>query len=46
MQQLVILLKISSPSTCLGRLYAHRQELRLRFSNITTVATGQKYHRQ
>ena len=32
MQQLVILLEISSPSTCFGRLYAHRQEVRLRFT--------------
>ena len=31
MQQIVILLVISSPSTCFGRLYAHRQEVRLRF---------------
>jgi len=31
MQQLMILLVISSPSTCFGRLYAHRQEVRLRF---------------
>ena len=53
MQQLMILLVINSPSTCFGRLYAHRQEVRLRFhclsfsvllwlSNITTVTTGQK----
>jgi len=28
MQQLVILLVISSFSTCFGRLYAHRQEVR------------------
>jgi len=32
MQQTVILLIINSPSTCFGRLYAHRQEVRLRFS--------------
>jgi len=31
MQQLMILLVISSSSTCFGRLYAHRQEVRLRF---------------
>jgi len=31
MQQLMILLVIYSPSTCFGRLYAHRQEVRLRF---------------
>ena len=31
MQQLLILLVINSSSTCLGRLYAHRQEVRLRF---------------
>ena len=31
MQQIVILLVINSPSTCFGRLYAHRQEVRLRF---------------
>jgi len=30
MQQLMILLVISSSSTCFGRLYAHRQEVRLR----------------
>ena len=32
MQQLMILLVINSSSTCFGRLYAHRQEVRLRFS--------------
>ena len=31
MQKLVILLVINSPSTCFGRLYAHPQEVRLRF---------------
>ena len=31
MQQIVILLVVNSPSTCFGRLYAHRQEVRLRF---------------
>ena len=31
MQQLIILLVISSPSTCFGGLYAHRQEVRLLF---------------
>ena len=31
MQQLMILLVISSSSTCFGCLYAHRQEVRLRF---------------
>jgi hypothetical protein len=31
MQQLVILLVISFSSTCFGRLYVHRQEVRLRF---------------
>jgi len=31
MQQLVILLLINCSSTCFGRLYAHRQEVRLRF---------------
>ena len=47
----MILLVINSPSTCFGRLYAHHQEVRLRFhclsfsvllSNITTATTGQK----
>ena len=32
MQQIVILLVIKSPSTCFRRLYAHRQEVRLRFT--------------
>ena len=32
MQQLVILLVISFSSTCFGRLYAHRQEVRMHFS--------------
>jgi hypothetical protein len=32
MQQLVILFVINCSSTCFGRLYAHRQEVRLRFS--------------
>ena len=32
MQQLVILLVISCSSTCFGRLYAHHQEVRLRFT--------------
>ena len=31
MQQLMILLVINSSSTCFGRLYAHRQEVRQRF---------------
>ena len=31
MKQLMILLVINSSSTCFGRLYAHRQEVRLRF---------------
>jgi len=31
MQQIVILLVINSPSTYFGRLYAHRQKVRLRF---------------
>ena len=31
MQQLMILLVINSSETCFGRLYAHRQEVRLRF---------------
>ena len=31
MQQLVILLVINIPSTYFGRLYAHHQEVRLRF---------------
>ena len=31
MQQLMILLVINSSSTCFGRIYAHRQEVRLRF---------------
>ena len=34
MQLLVILLLISCSSTCFGRLYAHRQEVRLRFHCI------------
>ena len=45
MQQLVILLVINCSSTCFGRLYAHRQEVRLlaiRLSNITIATTGQK----
>jgi len=41
MQQLVILLLINCSSTCFGRLYAHPQEVRLRFHYITTVTTGQ-----
>ena len=32
MQQLVILLVISCSSTCFGRLYAHHQEVSLRFT--------------
>ena len=32
MQKLVILLVINSPSACFGRLYAHRHEVRLRFT--------------
>ena len=32
MQQLVILLVINCSSTCFGRLCAHHQEVRLRFS--------------
>ena len=32
MQQLVILLVINCFSTCFGRLYAHHQEVRLRFT--------------
>jgi len=32
MQQLVILLLIICSSTCFGRLYAHHQEVRLRFT--------------
>ena len=32
MQQLVILLVINCSSTCFGSLYAHRQEVRLRFT--------------
>ena len=32
MQQLVILLLINCSSTCFGRLYAHHQEVRLRFT--------------
>jgi hypothetical protein len=32
MQQLVILLVINCSSTCFGRLYAHHQEVRLRFT--------------
>jgi len=32
MQQLVILLVINCSSTCFGHLYAHHQELRLRFT--------------
>jgi len=31
MQQLVILFVINCSSTCFGRLYARRQEVRLRF---------------
>jgi hypothetical protein len=31
MQQLTILLLINCSSTCFGRLYAHHQEVRLRF---------------
>jgi len=31
MQQIVILLVINCSSTCFGRLYAHHQEVRLRF---------------
>jgi len=34
MQQLVILLLIKCSSTCFGRLYAHRQEVRLLFHCI------------
>jgi len=34
MQQLVILLVISCSSTCFGRLYAHYQEVRLRYHCI------------
>ena len=32
MQQLVILLVINCSSTCFGRLYAHHQEIRLRYT--------------
>ena len=32
MQQLVILLVINSPSTCFVRLFAHRQEVGLRYT--------------
>jgi hypothetical protein len=32
MQQLVILLVINCSSTCFRRLYAHHQEVRLRFT--------------
>ena len=32
MQQLVILLVINFSSTCFGRLYAHHQEVRLRYT--------------
>ena len=32
MQRFVILLVINCSSTCFGRLYAHRQEVRLRFT--------------
>ena len=32
MQQLVILLVLNCSSTCFGRLYAHHQEVRLRFT--------------
>ena len=32
MQQLVILLVINCSSTCFGRLYAHHQEVRLRYT--------------
>jgi hypothetical protein len=32
MQQLVILFVINCSSTCFGRLYAHHQEVRLRFT--------------
>jgi hypothetical protein len=32
MQQLVMLLLINCSSTCFGRLYAHHQEVRLRFT--------------
>ena len=32
MQKMVILLVINCSSTCFGRLYAHHQEVRLRFT--------------
>jgi hypothetical protein len=32
LQQLVILLVINCSSTCFGRLYAHHQEVRMRFT--------------
>jgi hypothetical protein len=32
MEQLVILFEINYSSTCFGRLYAHHQEVRLRFT--------------
>jgi hypothetical protein len=35
MQQLVILLLISCSSTRFGRLYAHHQEVRLRFTSCS-----------
>ena len=37
MQQLMILLIINSFSTCFGRLYFHRQEVRLRFHCLSTA---------
>ena len=38
MQQLMLLLVINSPSTCFGRLYAHRQEVRLRFHCLSFLS--------
>ena len=35
MQKLMILLVINSSSTCFGRLYDHRQVVRLRFHCLT-----------
>ena len=44
MQQIVILLVINSPSTCFGRLYAHRQEVRLRFHYVHTACQPTLQH--
>jgi len=41
MQQLVILLVINCPSTCFRRLYAHPQEVRLRFHCLAWLAVKQ-----